>query len=107
MESNNGIEKAKQQYKDKDIPDAVIGAAKELGTKAASIAGAQIGKVADLTETQVRAYPLAAVGIALGSGMALGVLGTILFTPRPPTTMERIYDSKLGSQMWRLFKKYF
>src|SRR5439155_23410540 len=94
---NNAVEKA-QQYREKPIPDAVISSVKQFGNKAAAAASEQIGKVADVTEKNVRKYPLAAIGIALGSGIALGTLGTILFTPRPPTMMDRVNDMKLGSQ---------
>jgi hypothetical protein len=106
MADNNALEH-QQEYKEKPLPQAVFGAARQFGTKAAAMAGDQIGRVADMTETQVRAYPLAAVGIALGSGIALGVLGAVLFTPRPPSLMDRIADMKLGAMMRRRMKRYF
>lgn len=102
---NNVIEKTKYQA-DKQS-DAVINAAKQFGTRAAEVTSEQLGKLAEQTEKNVKKYPLAAIGIALGSGVVLGTLGTLLFTPKEPTMVDRFNDLQLGTQIRKLFSKYY
>ena len=98
----------KQPYDDKArVPGQVIQAARQIGSKAMHAAGDGLGKVAEATEKNVKRYPLAAVGIALGSGVIIGTLGTLLFRPRPPTLKDRFYELELGDRVNRLFKKLF
>ena len=104
---NNVIEKQKYNGGSKQVPDQVITAAKEYGNKAAAIAGEQLGKLAETTEQKVKRYPLAAIGIAAGCGVVLGTLGTLLFTPKPATMMDRMKDLELYGQARKLFSKYF
>ncbi len=102
---NNVMEKA-QKYVEQgkqQLPDSVIQGARQF----AHVAGDQLGKVADVTERQVKKYPLPAIGIALGAGLGLGILGTLLFRPRPVTLRDRFYDLELGNRLTNLYKKYF
>jgi ElaB/YqjD/DUF883 family membrane-anchored ribosome-binding protein len=104
---NNVMEKQKYNGGEKQIQDQVLGAAKQFGTKAVSVTGEQLGRIAEQTEKNVRKYPLAAIGIALGSGVLLGTLGTLLFTPKEPTMTEKLRDLELYAQAKKLFSKYF
>ncbi|MBL8950916.1 MAG: hypothetical protein JNK82_09085 [Myxococcaceae bacterium] len=102
---NNVMEKA-TKYVDQSkqiLPDSVMKNAKDF----ANIAGDQLGRAADLTEKQVKKYPLPAIGIAVGAGIGLGVLGTLLFRPRQQTLMNRFEDLELGSRLAKLYSKYF
>ena len=105
MESNS----IESQYKNdkQQMPAQLVNRAREIGSRAAAVAGEQVGKLAEQTEKSVRKYPMAAVGIALGSGVVLGTLGALLFTPRPPTMQERLADMQLGSYFKKLLSRYF
>ena len=103
--NNDVIEKA-TKYAEKQIPDSVLNAAKQFGTKAATLTSDYAGKAADYTEKNVKKYPLAAIGIALGGGVLLGTLGTLLFTPKEPTVVDRFNDMKLGATFRKLMSKY-
>jgi hypothetical protein len=89
------------------MPEAMLNAAKQFGSRAAAVAGEQVGRIAEQTERSVRKYPLAAIGIAFASGAVLGTLGAILFKPREPTLAEKLKDMELYSQARRLWSKYF
>ncbi len=105
---NNVIEKT-TKYAEKQIPDSVINTAKQFGHKAATITSDYAGKAAEYTEKNVKKYPLAAVGIALGSGVVLGTLGTLLFRPRHPSVYERVAtaasEMEFGKQALKLGRK--
>ncbi|MBK7862903.1 MAG: hypothetical protein IPJ65_30695 [Archangiaceae bacterium] len=103
----NGIKKQNYDTEAKQIPDAVITAAKQFGTKAATLAGEQATRLAETTEKNVRKYPLAAIGIAAGCGAVLGTLGTLLFMPRQKTMLDRAKDLEFYGQARRLWSKYF
>jgi len=106
---NNVIEKTTkyaEKYAEQGkamLPDSVIQGAKQF----AHVAGDQIGRAADMTEKQVKKYPLPAIGIALGAGVGLGVLGALLFRPKQLTLMDRFYELELGNRLAGLYKKYF
>lgn len=108
---NNDVIEKTTKYAEKQIPDSVLNAAKQFGTKAATLTSDYAGKAADYTEKSVKKYPLAAIGIALGGGVLLGTLGTILFMPKERTVVDRfsgrINDLKLGRTFRKLMSQYF
>jgi hypothetical protein len=55
----------------------------------------------------VRKYPLAAVGVALGCGVALGALVTGLAMPRPKTFTERLGEYEIAKKAMKLFGRLF
>ncbi|MBL8953361.1 MAG: hypothetical protein JNK82_21485 [Myxococcaceae bacterium] len=65
----------------------------------------KLGKAAELTETKVREFPLAAVGLAFGAGVVLGAVGYALLRPEP-TLRERIEDSEVSRKLTKLLGKY-
>ena len=101
---DNAIDKT-TKFAEKQIPDSVLNAAKQFGTKAASLSSEYAGKAADSTEKNVKKYPLAAVGIALGSGVVLGTLGTLLFTPKKTSMYDRVAELNLGAQALKIGRK--
>jgi hypothetical protein len=103
----NTIEKPLTQYKNDKPLGETIAAAKNFGNRAVSVAGEQITRVADITEHKVKEYPLAAVGIALGSGVALGAIVTALLMPKPQTFADRVYDMELGKTFRKLLDRFF
>lgn len=92
---------------EKQLPVAMANAARAIGNKAADMASEQLSNLAAATEVQVKKNPLPAIGIALGVGAGLGVLGTMLFTPKKVTLLDRVADMQLGSQVGKLIKRFF
>jgi ElaB/YqjD/DUF883 family membrane-anchored ribosome-binding protein len=103
---NNAMQQ-QQNYDREPIAQQAWHAAKELGGRAATAAGQGITKVADATEDTVRKYPLAAVGIALGTGIALGALVTGLAMPRRKSLADRIGELDVVRGGLRLFRRVF
>ncbi len=101
-----------QQNKDKTnslqqppIKDAIENV-KAFSSRVASQAKEQVANVTEMTEDTVRKYPIAAVGIALGSGLLLGgVLGALL-KPSRPTLWDKIVDLKIGEYFGKMAKKF-
>lgn len=67
-----------------------IDLATELGSNLADAAKDGAKVVVAQTEKSVKKYPLGAIGVALGSGIVLGVVGTRMFTPRKKNVFERL-----------------
>ena len=79
-----------------------------LATRAIEVVQASAVKVASGAEKVVRHYPLASVGVALGSGIAVGALSyRMLATRRPPTMLERLGLATLGKTFMRGFSPFF
>ena len=68
----------------------------DLGGKALDLAQDGVARAATGTGKAVRKYPLAAAGIALGAGVAIGALGYRMLAPkRPKTLFERLAQASL------------
>jgi hypothetical protein len=82
--------------------------ASDLGGKALDLAQDQVVRAATGTGKAVRKYPMAAAGIALGAGVAIGALGYRLLAPkRPKTLFERLASASLLVTAARGINKLF
>jgi hypothetical protein len=89
------------------IANQALDTAKDLGARAVEAAGEGFDKAQAMTEKTVRKYPLAAVGVAIGSGVALGVWGYRLLNPPKPTLTQRIGDLAIGQAALSMFRRIF
>jgi ElaB/YqjD/DUF883 family membrane-anchored ribosome-binding protein len=103
---NNAMQQG-QEYGKPPMAQQAWNTARQIGSKAANAAGEGLTKVADATEDTVRKYPLAAVGVALGCGVALGALVTGLAMPRPKTFTERLGEYEIAKKAMKLFGRLF
>ncbi len=101
--SNNHTEKSILN----PIATQAFDTAKDLGARAVEAAGEGLDRAQIMTERTVRKYPLAAVGVAIGSGVALGVLGYRMLNPPKPTLTQRIGDMAIGQAALSFFRRIF
>jgi hypothetical protein len=103
---DNNAMQGQQEYNRPPVAQA-WDTARDIGSRAVSAAGAGLTRLADSTEDTVRKYPLAALGLALGAGVALGAIGTRLIMPRRRTMLERIgaFEAMKGAR--RLLQRVF
>lgn len=85
-----------------------IDAAVEVGQKVIDVVQDGALYAGEKTEKVVKKYPLAAVGISLGTGVALGALGYKMFAPKPGFRFaEKLGLTALGATAARVVSKYF
>jgi ElaB/YqjD/DUF883 family membrane-anchored ribosome-binding protein len=107
MENNVGQNKDKVANTLQQPPiNQALDSVKQFSSRVASQAKEQIGNVTEMTEDTVRKYPIAAVGIALGSGVLLGGILGALLKPNPPTLWDKVVDLKIGEYFAGLVKKF-
>jgi ElaB/YqjD/DUF883 family membrane-anchored ribosome-binding protein len=100
---NNVMKQAEGYVKQSPMAQQALDAARQFGRSA----GQGITKVADATEDTVRKYPLAAMGIAMGAGVAIGALTVGLLMPRPKTLSQRIGELEVTRGVVHLFRRLF
>ncbi len=85
-----------------------IEAAVEVGQKVMDVVQDGAIYAGEKTEKAVKKYPLAAVGISLGTGIALGAIGYKMFAPKPRIRfIEKLGLTALGATAARAVSKYF
>jgi ElaB/YqjD/DUF883 family membrane-anchored ribosome-binding protein len=104
---NNVMKKAEGYVKESPVAQQAWDAARQFGSRAANAAGQGLSKAADVTEDTVRKYPLAAVGVAMGAGVAIGALAASLLMPRPKTLTQRIGELEVLRGASRLLRRIF
>jgi|CXWL01.1.fsa_nt_gi hypothetical protein len=82
--------------------------AADIGQKVLDVVQDGATRAGATTEKAVRKYPLAAVGVSLGTGVALGAIGYRLMNPKPRFAfIEKLGLTALGATVARAISRFF